>query len=129
MCVVAWVVSAWVLVLYARPERRLAIALRSGRALFIKDDGSSFPIDGLIVEQEEYPRLEWKPECDWGPMFACGALPLWIPTLLTAIPSVLLWRAHLRRRRRAGDCPVCGYSLAGLAPGAACPECGRGSVA
>jgi hypothetical protein len=35
------------------------------------------------------------------------------------------WVVRDRRRRRRGRCPSCGYSLAGLAEGSACPECGR----
>ena len=35
-------------------------------------------------------------------------------------------RAALRRRR--GLCPRCGYDRAGLAEGAACPECGAGEM-
>jgi hypothetical protein len=55
-------------------------------------------------------------------------LSLWIPLALTALPAGLLWRADWRRRARLmrGGCATCGYARAGLAAGAACPECGAG---
>jgi hypothetical protein len=54
-------------------------------------------------------------------------VPLWIPFAAAALPTGLLWRAQLRRRRRVrvGLCPACGYDRAGIAPDAACPECGK----
>ncbi|CAG0991473.1 hypothetical protein PHYC_02322 [Phycisphaerales bacterium] len=53
------------------------------------------------------------------------AVPLWVPSLLLAAVSALLWRSHLRDRR-ANNCPECNYPLSGLAPGSPCPECGGG---
>ena len=52
-------------------------------------------------------------------------IPYWIPTLLCLATFALLFRVERREKRlaRAGHC-VCGYSLAGLADGAVCPECG-----
>jgi hypothetical protein len=52
--------------------------------------------------------------------------PLWLPLLLACAPTAFAWQLELRRRRRSriGHCPTCNYNLAGLASGAACPECG-----
>jgi len=44
--------------------------------------------------------------------------------ILFAIPAPLVLWLTRRRRRRLGHCVKCNYNLAGLADGAACPECG-----
>ena len=51
-------------------------------------------------------------------------LPLWMPLLLIAVPTtILFWRD--RRRIPPGCCRVCGYDLTGNTSGV-CPECGAG---
>ncbi len=50
-------------------------------------------------------------------------VPLWIPFLIIAIPTVyLIYRD--RRRFRPGHCEECGYNLTGNVSGT-CPECGE----
>lgn len=54
-------------------------------------------------------------------------VPLWMVMAAAGPLAGAAWWLHARERRRAGAgaCVGCGYALAGLAPGAVCPECGR----
>jgi hypothetical protein len=54
-------------------------------------------------------------------------IPLWLPPLLLAIPTALMWRTHhIAHRRKPGMCKKCGYDITGLVSKGTCPECGTG---
>jgi len=54
-------------------------------------------------------------------------IPLWIPFLIVAIPTGLLWYRD-RRPIPPGHCQKCGYNLTGNVSGV-CPECGEKVIA
>jgi hypothetical protein len=85
-----------------------------------------------LADIDMEPRLTW---WHWSAAHSTSAMrgtrrhrsyrvecPLWVPVLVTAIPTGLLWWRD--RRPAPGRCPACGYDLAGLPAPAACPECG-----
>ncbi len=49
-------------------------------------------------------------------------IPLWIPFVLLAVPTALLWWRD--RKPPSGHCKRCGYDLTGNLSGV-CPECGQ----
>ena len=84
---------------------------------------------------DSYPEiLIWRIRLDparpvWMPYWKRGlsgtrslVLPLWIPLLLIAMPTLYLW--WVDRRIPPGHCSKCGYNLAGNVSGI-CPECGE----
>lgn len=76
---------------------------------------------------DRWPR-SWFPEVRvMGTHYGHVSLPYWLPILLFAsISGGLFWRdRRAARRARVGMCPSCGYSRAGLALDAVCPECGK----
>ena len=63
---------------------------------------------------------KWLPSA--GPGGCEYSVPLWMPLLLVAAPTILLWR-HDRRRIPLHCCQGCGYDLTGNTSGR-CSECG-----
>ena len=88
--------------------------------------------DGITLV---WPRLrlggdehwEWRPRSFRGKSMFLIYVPLWIPFLLVGAATAYLWWRD--GRFGPGRCQGCGYDLAGLVPGAACPECGGKSGA
>jgi len=76
--------------------------------------------------RERLSSLWWLPRVQRLPGVMAGVLtvvsvPIWIPLLLAAVPTaVLFWRD--RRRIPPGHCQQCGYNLTGNVSGR-CPEC------
>ena len=100
--------------------------------------GSFFTVSGGVATYVYAPKSDvrirtglsaqsW--EWHWGVWWHFGQnarrvdIPLWCPALvLGLLAGGVEWR-HRRRGRDPGLCR-CGYSLAGLPAGGACPECG-----
>jgi hypothetical protein len=138
---VAWFASRWsnaVLRHVSKNETRMVVLSGGRTAITWLAKG---PIPGLYSEgwsidggrtDPRWVGWDWMPERGTWLGLHPGAgetvLPLYIPFALLAVPTA--WLFYLDRRRFApGRCQRCGYDLAGLAPGAVCPECGKGAVA
>lgn len=88
---------------------------------------SGFGNPGWKLENRSVAVIHWLPR---SVSAAAGTLhtlvfPLW--PLIVLFSMLAGWLARTQRRLRDPvACPACGYSLAGLAPDAPCPECGSG---
>ncbi len=127
-----WLSSRWWGVRRTAMTNGRWLNLEIGRGVFayneVESEGTS-----LTRKPEWSFRAPTPAMLIWRPSWFVGGvprqrllwLPLWIPLTALAVPTALLWWRD-RRRARPGHCAACGYDLAGLAPGAPCPECGKG---
>ncbi len=94
-------------------RRRLELELRLGT--------------GEGIWGQRLPR--WNSQVGFNPTMVLQ-LPYWLLTSIFACTSGGLFLFSYLRSRRAktGHCTACNYSLAGLSPAAACPECGMARV-
>jgi hypothetical protein len=82
---------------------------------------SSWRVYGLPEPPPDWPGYRWRPAASLQPAW-WFVLPLWIPLMLAAVPTAVLWWTD-RRRIPPGHCRKCGYNLTGNVSGV-CPECG-----
>ena len=118
-----------------RETANWTFSLNRGSVIVIRHDGPSFraPPGWYAVRYDASPaiRVWWLNAWDSSGgtrvlPFTGMLVPLWMPASLTLLATLGAWRldARARHRARAGRCAQCNYDRAGLAPGAACPECG-----
>jgi len=139
----AWAIATGVLMALALPVSKMhvmtyhadiGLGIADGMALVSADspwEPSTAPsfngIDGWNrVTLRGLPSFSTSSELAFGVHPVTFAVPFWLVAALGGVVAAWVWRR--RQGRRAGSCP-CGYSLAGLAAGAVCPECGAKSTA
>lgn len=102
---------------YGYERRTVAIGFTSG-ALFVDVDPSSVLSGWFYINNRE--PIVWRPGVARFQGTVVVYIPLWLPFLLIAVPSV----SALGRTPRPppGHCEKCGYNLTGLVE-SRCPEC------
>lgn len=82
------------------------------------------PRSSWFCYDEEECQWSWTPiiEKDVEPLHYSVTVALWVPFVLIAIPTAILW-CPIRRRFPPHCCQQCGYDLTGNVSGI-CPECG-----
>jgi hypothetical protein len=128
-----WIGSGWWGVLWESPTRDHWFAIRDGCVFLGMRDSNPSPFPGWEWGPSESPgtfdwRMDWD-DIDWDAIrrpHLWFKIPLWLPAavMLSSTGCAWLMDSRARRRTRLNICPKCRYDRAGLAAGAACPECG-----
>jgi hypothetical protein len=127
--VAAWVLTLLWTIIYTFPAagRTKVVTLRRGcfrGSDYRPEFGHEY---GWLFVRVERPGILWLPSySQFDTDFRILEIPLWIPWVLVAAPTAWLW--WLDRRTPHSLCPKCRYDRTGLAPDAACPECGRATT-
>lgn len=125
LIVIVWFLSGWWVVAYLTPGGTI-LGLASGGLYSIEgsEDNAVRFRDGVY---EFGPNARPPPDWQWMPYYVTANryravfVGCWIPFLLVALPTVILfWRD---RRFQSGHCQKCGYDLTGN-ESRRCPECG-----
>jgi hypothetical protein len=110
---------------------------RLGRALELAGGGPGpDPFDAGWTSSRFFLRFAFESRggrCSYGGATWIGTaetIPVWCVIAVGTLAASSAWRLDTLARRlaRLNLCPKCGYDRAGLAAGAACPECGRSAA-
>ena len=103
---------------------RVLFALMSEEGFEVLTASYTEPPLRLGVYRTDYSARSRRPYALMaGGMAVIVDTPIWLCTVLLAIPTALLWWCDRRRRPGEGCCQECGYNLTGNVSGR-CPECG-----
>jgi hypothetical protein len=132
------IAETWGCVLVGPQPSRIAVSVEGGHVSILRPSNPRL----YFVGAARGPRIYWNPS-EWNRLAVCPwfiastqpirngidwhlILPLW-PLLLPS--AIVAFRAHREVRRLSSTgCKHCGYSRAGLAAEAACPECGTSPI-
>lgn len=131
LLVVVWGASErWHVIMYNHPWM---VGTRAGGIDIARDSVTMYrmPPGWYATRRTDgVPRM-WRPTLEVGANRLHTEVPFWLPAIFTLSASLGAWRLETlaRRRERAGACPRCRYSRAGLPAISPCPECGAAPTA